>query len=150
MRGPQVMRGYLNAELATAAVLDRDGWLRTGDLCRVDPDGYLFVVDRVKELIKYKGYQVAPAELEAVLLAHPQVADVAVIRSPDQEAGEIPKAFVVANGPVDPEALMAWATERVAPYKRIRRVEFVDQIPKGPYGKVLRRILLERDRARPE
>jgi acyl-CoA synthetase (AMP-forming)/AMP-acid ligase II len=150
VRGPQVMRGYLNAELATAAVLDPDGWLRTGDLCRVDPDGYLFVVDRVKELIKYKGYQVAPAELEAVLLAHPQVADVAVIRSPDQEAGEIPKAFVVANGPVDPEALMAWVAERVAPYKRIRRVEFVDQIPKGPYGKILRHILLERDRARPE
>ena len=149
VRGPQVMRGYLNAELATAAVLDPDGWLRTGDLCRVDPDGYLFVVDRVKELIKYKGYQVAPAELEAVLSAHPHVADVAVVRSPDQEAGEIPKAFVVAKGPVDPEALMAWVAERVAPHKRIRRVEFVDEIPKGPYGKVLRRVLLERDRARP-
>jgi acyl-coenzyme A synthetase/AMP-(fatty) acid ligase len=112
----------------------------------VDPDGYLFVVDRVKELIKYKGHQVAPAELEAVLLAHPQVADVAVVRRPDQEAGEIPKAFVVANGPADAEALMAWVAERVAPYKRIRRVEFVDQIPKGPYGKVLRHALLERDR----
>jgi acyl-CoA synthetase (AMP-forming)/AMP-acid ligase II len=150
VRGPQVMRGYLNAELATAAVLDPDGWLRTGDLCRVDPDGYLFVVDRLKELIKYKGHQVAPAELEAVLLAHPRVADAAVVRSPDQEAGEIPKAFVVANGPVDAEALMAWVAERVAPYKRIRQVEFVDEIPKGPYGKVLRHILLERDRARPE
>jgi acyl-CoA synthetase (AMP-forming)/AMP-acid ligase II len=150
VRGPQVMRGYLNAELATAAVLDPDGWLRTGDLCRVDPDGYLFVVDRIKELIKYKGYQVAPAELEAVLLAHPHVADVAVVRSPDQEAGEIPKAFVVASGPVDAQALMAWVAERVAPYKRIRRVEFVDEIPKGPYGKVLRHVLLERDRARPE
>ncbi|HEX5521907.1 MAG TPA: AMP-binding protein [Pedococcus sp.] len=150
VRGPQVMLGYLNAELATAAVLDQDGWLRTGDLCRVDADGYLFVVDRVKELIKYKGYQVAPAELEAVLLAHPHVADVAVVRSPDQEAGEIPKAFVVAKGPVDAEALMAWVAERVAPHKRIRRVEFVDEIPKGPYGKVLRRVLLERDRARPE
>jgi acyl-CoA synthetase (AMP-forming)/AMP-acid ligase II len=150
VRGPQVMRGYLNAEPATADVLDPDGWLRTGDLCRVDPEGYLFVVDRVKELIKYKGHQVAPAELEAVLLAHPQVADVAVIRSPDQEAGEIPKAFVVANGPVDAEALMAWVAERVAPYKRIRRVEFVDEIPRGQYGKILRHILLERDRARPE
>ncbi len=149
VRGPQVMRGYLNAELATADVLDPDGWLRTGDLCRVDTDGYLFVVDRVKELIKYKGHQVAPAELEAVLLAHPHVADVAVVRSPDQEAGEIPKAFVVANGPVDAEALMAWVAERVAPYKRIRRVEFVDEIPKGPYGKILRHILLERDQARP-
>lgn len=150
VRGPQVMRGYLNAERATAAVLDPDGWLRTGDLCRVDADGYLFVVDRVKELIKYKGYQVAPAELEAVLLAHPHVADVAVVRSPDPEAGEVPKAFVVANGPVDAEALMAWVAGRVAPHKRIRRVEFVDEIPKGPYGKVLRRILLERDRARRE
>jgi acyl-coenzyme A synthetase/AMP-(fatty) acid ligase len=82
------------------------------------------------------------------MLAHPQVADAAVIRSPDQQAGEIPKAFVVANGPADAEALMAWVAERVAPYKRIRRVEFVDQIPKGPYGKVLRHALLERDRAR--
>jgi acyl-CoA synthetase (AMP-forming)/AMP-acid ligase II len=150
VRGPQVMRGYLNAELATAEVLDPDGWLRTGDLCRMDSDGYLFVVDRVKELIKYKGYQVAPAELEAVLLAHPQVADVAVVRSPDEEAGEIPKAFVVANGPVDAAALMAWVAERVAPYKRIRRVEFVNEIPKGPYGKSLRRVLLERGRTRPE
>jgi acyl-CoA synthetase (AMP-forming)/AMP-acid ligase II len=150
VRGPQVMRGYLNAEQATAAVLDQDGWLRTGDLCRIDPDGYLFVVDRVKELIKYKGHQVAPAELEAVLLAHPQVADAAVVPSPDPEAGETPKAFVVANGPVDAQALMAWVAERVAPYKRIRRVEFVDQIPKGPYGKVLRHLLLQRDRARPE
>jgi acyl-CoA synthetase (AMP-forming)/AMP-acid ligase II len=149
VRGPQVMRGYLNAESATAAVLDADGWLRTGDLCRLDPDGYLFVVDRVKELIKYKGYQVAPAELEAVLLAHPQVADAAVVRSPDQQAGEIPKAFVVANGRVDADALMTWVAERVAPHKRIRRVEFVDEIPKGPYGKVLRRILLERDRTGP-
>jgi acyl-CoA synthetase (AMP-forming)/AMP-acid ligase II len=150
VRGPQVMRGYLNAELATAAVLDPDGWLRTGDLCRVDTDGYLFVVDRIKELIKYKGYQVAPAELEAVLLAHPHVADAAVVRSPDQEAGEIPKAFVVANGPVDAEDLMAWVAEKVAPHKRIRRVEFVNDIPKGPYGKILRHILLERDQARPE
>ena len=116
----------------------------------MDPNGYLFVVARIKELIKYKGYQVAPAELEAVLLAHPHVADAAVVRSPDQEAGETPKAFVVASGPVDAEALMAWVAERVAPYKRIRRVEFVDEIPKGPYGKILRRILLERDRARPE
>jgi acyl-CoA synthetase (AMP-forming)/AMP-acid ligase II len=149
VRGTQVMRGYLNAEQATAAMLGPDGWLRTGDLCRADPDGYLFVVDRVKELIKYKGYQVAPAELEAVLLAHPHVADAAVIRSPDQQAGEIPKAFVVANGPADAEALMAWVAEQVAPYKRIRRVEFVDQIPKGPYGKILRHILLERDQARP-
>ena len=150
VRGPQVMRGYLNAESATAAVLDPDGWLRTGDVCRVDPDGYLFVVDRVKDLIKYKGHQVAPAELEDVLSAHPHVADVAVVRSPDREAGEIPKAFVVADGPVDAESLLAWVAERVAPYKRIRRVEFVDEIPKGPYGKVLRRVLLERDRARSE
>ena len=150
VRGPQVMRGYLNAEPATAAVLDPGGWLRTGDLCRVDPDGYLFVVNRVKELIKYKGHQVAPAELEAVLLAHPHVADAAVVRSPDQQEGEIPKAFVVANGPVDAQALMAWVAEQVAPYKRIRRVEFIDEIPKGPYGKVLRHILLERDHARPE
>ncbi|HEX5541315.1 MAG TPA: AMP-binding protein [Micromonospora sp.] len=147
VRGPQVMRGYLNAESATAAVLYADGWLRTGDLCRIDSDGYLFVVDRVKELIKYKGYQVAPAELEAVLSAHPLVADAAVVRSPDQEAGEIPKAFVVAREPVSADALMTWVAERVAPHKRIRRVEFVQEIPKGPYGKVLRRTLIERDRS---
>jgi acyl-CoA synthetase (AMP-forming)/AMP-acid ligase II len=146
-RGPQVMKGYLNSPQATADMLDPDGWLHTGDLGHVDDDGYVYVVDRVKELIKYKGLQVAPAELEAVLLAHPAVADVAVVPSPDEEAGEVPKAFVVARTPLEPEEVMAFVAERVAPYKRLRRVEFVDEIPKSLSGKILRRVLIERDRA---
>jgi acyl-CoA synthetase (AMP-forming)/AMP-acid ligase II len=146
VRGPQVMKGYLNAPEATAAMLDPDGWLHTGDLGMVDEQGYVFIVDRVKELIKYKGLQVAPAELEAVLLSHPKVADAAVVRFPDEEAGEVPKAFVVAREPVDPGELMAYVAERVAPHKKIRQVEFVDEIPKAASGKILRRLLMDRDR----
>jgi acyl-CoA synthetase (AMP-forming)/AMP-acid ligase II len=146
VRGPQVMKGYLNAPEATAAMLDPDGWLHTGDLGRIDEHGYVFIVDRVKELIKFKGLQVAPAELEAVLLAHPAVADAAVVRFPDEEAGEVPKAFVVARTPVDAEELKAFVAERVAPYKKVRVVEFVDEIPKAASGKILRRVLMERDR----
>ena len=145
VRGPQVMKGYLNAPEATAAMLDPDGWLHTGDLGLIDEQGYVFIVDRVKELIKYKGLQVAPAELEAVLLSHPKVADAAVVRFPDEEAGEVPKAFVVARDPVDPGELMAYVAERVAPHKKVRRVEFVDEIPKAASGKILRRVLIERD-----
>ena len=146
VRGPQVMQGYLNAPEATAAMLDQDGWLHTGDLGRIDEHGYVYIVDRVKELIKYKGLQVAPAELEAVLLSHPDVADAAVVRFPDEDAGEVPKAFVVARTPVDPDELMAYVAERVAPHKKVRRVEFVDEIPKAASGKILRRVLIERDR----
>jgi acyl-CoA synthetase (AMP-forming)/AMP-acid ligase II len=146
-RGPQVMKGYLNNPAATAEMLDADGWLRTGDLGHVDDDGYVYVVDRVKELIKYKGLQVAPAELEAVLLAHPEIADAAVVRSPDEEAGEVPKAFVVARTPLEAEEVMAFVAERVAPYKKVRRMEFVDEIPRALSGKILRRVLIERDRA---
>jgi acyl-CoA synthetase (AMP-forming)/AMP-acid ligase II len=146
VRGPQVMKGYLNAPEATTAMLDPDGWLHTGDLGTIDEAGYVFIVDRVKELIKYKGLQVAPAELEAVLLSHPAVGDAAVVRFPDEEAGEVPKAFVVASTPVDPEELMAFVAERVAPYKKVRQVEFVDEIPKAASGKILRRVLMERDR----
>ena len=146
VRGPQVMKGYLNAPEATAAMLDPDGWLHTGDLGTIDEHGYVYIVDRVKELIKYKGLQVAPAELEAVLLSHPAVSDAAVVRYPDEEAGEVPKAFVVASTPVDPEELMAFVAERVAPHKKIRRVEFVDEIPKAASGKILRRVLMEGDR----
>jgi acyl-CoA synthetase (AMP-forming)/AMP-acid ligase II len=147
VRGPQVMRGYLNNEAATASTIDDDGWLHTGDVGYVDEDGHFFIVDRVKELIKYKGMQVAPAELEGHLLTHPHVADAAVVPSPDEEAGEVPKAFVVPRGEVDPEELMAFVAERVAPHKRIRAVEFVDEIPKTPSGKVLRRVLIDRERA---
>lgn len=147
IRGPQVMKGYLNAEEATREVLEPDGFLHTGDLGYVDDDGELFIVDRIKELIKYKGQQVSPVELEAVLMSHPKVADAAVIGVPDEEASEVPKGFVVAREPATPEELMAFVAERVAPYKKIRRIEFVDQIPRTPVGKIERRSLKERERA---
>jgi acyl-CoA synthetase (AMP-forming)/AMP-acid ligase II len=140
IRGPQVMAGYLGDPEATAATVT-DGWLHTGDLVRVDDDGRFWIVDRLKELIKYKGYQVAPAELEALLLTHPEVLDAAVIGVPDVSAGEVPKAFVVSSGPLDPEELMSWVADRVAPYKKVREVAFVDEIPKSPAGKILRRLL---------
>jgi acyl-CoA synthetase (AMP-forming)/AMP-acid ligase II len=147
IRGPQVMKGYLNAPEATANTIDSDGWLHTGDVARLDQDGSLRIVDRLKELIKYKGYQIAPAELEALLLTHPNVTDVAVIPVIDEEAGEVPKAIVVPSGPVSPEELMEFVAERVAPYKKLRAVEIVEQIPKSPSGKILRRVLIDRDRA---
>jgi acyl-CoA synthetase (AMP-forming)/AMP-acid ligase II len=146
-RSPAQMRGYLGDEEATAATIDDQGWLHTGDIVRTDPNGWLHVVDRVKELIKYKGRQVAPAELEQVLLSHPAVADAAVIGCPDVEAGEIPKALVVARGDVEPAELVAFVAPRVSPHKRIRRIEFVAEIPKSPSGKILRRVLRERQQA---
>ncbi|MGH8931982.1 MAG: AMP-binding protein [Egibacteraceae bacterium] len=147
IRGPQVMRGYLNQPGATAATIDPEEWMRTGDLGRIDADGWVFLVDRVKELIKYKAYQVAPAELEALLIAHPAVADAAVIPKPDVRAGEIPKAYIVPATEVTVEELMAYVAARVAPHKKVREVAFVDQIPKSPTGKILRRVLIERERA---
>ena len=122
VRGPQVMKGYLNRPDATAQAIDGEGWLHTGDLGWADEDGWLTVVDRLKELIKYKGYQVAPAELEAVLLSHPAVADCAVVPSPDEAAGEVPKAFVVLKSAATSEVLMAFVAARVAPYKKVRRL----------------------------
>jgi acyl-coenzyme A synthetase/AMP-(fatty) acid ligase len=98
-------------------------------------------------LIKYKGYQVAPAELEALLLSHPAVADVAVIPSPDEDAGEVPKAFVALRGEATAAELMSFVADRVAPYKKVRRLEFIDQIPKSASGKILRRVLVERERS---
>src|SRR5438309_377581 len=148
VRGPQVMRGYLNNPEATARTIDEDGWLHTGDIGYADDDGHFFIVDRVKELIKYKGFQVAPAELESVLLTHPAVADAAVIPCRDDEAGEIPKAFIVLKDSATTEELMGFVAERVAPHKKIRAVEFIDQIPKSLSGKILRRVLVERDRAK--
>jgi len=142
------MIGYLNNPAATAATLDGEGWLRTGDIGMVDDDGYLTVVDRLKELIKVKGYQVAPAELEALLLEHPQIADVAVIPVADDDAGEVPKAVVVARGALSASDVIAFVHPRVAHYKRVRFVEFVDVIPKSPSGKILRRILVARERSR--
>src|SRR5438093_10169224 len=147
IRGPQVMTGYLNNPEATAETLDAAGWLHTGDIGHVDADGYFTIVDRLKELIKYKGFQVPPAELEAVLRTHPAVSDAAVIPIPDEEAGEVPKAYVVLKGDVPLEALLAYVAERVAPYKKIRAVEVIDAIPRSPSGKILRRLLKERERA---
>ena len=146
MRGPQVMRGYLNNAEATAATIVEDGWLHTGDIAIVDDDGYYSIVDRLKELIKYKGFQVAPAELEALLIQHPAVTDVAVIGIPDDEAGELPKAFVVAGDDASDDDLMACVAERVSPQKRVRLLERVDEIPKSASGKILRRVLADRER----
>ena len=148
IRGPQVMAGYLNQPEATAATIDEDGWLHTGDIGYVDENTFCHVVDRVKELIKFKGFQVAPAELEALLLTHPQIRDVAVVRSPDEEAGEVPKAFVVGDGALTAEDVMSFVAERVSPHKKIRRVEFVDQIPKAASGKILRRVFVDLELAR--
>jgi acyl-CoA synthetase (AMP-forming)/AMP-acid ligase II len=146
IRGPQVMKGYLNNPEATADCIDKDNWFHTGDLGYADEDGYFYIVDRLKELIKYKGMQVAPAELEGILLTNPAIADVAVIPSPDEEAGELPKAFVVLRGETTPEEIMAFVAGQVAPHKKIRRLEIVDQIPKSASGKILRRILVAQER----
>ena len=142
VQGPQVMQGYLNNPEATARTIDADGWLRTGDIGHFDTDGYLYISDRVKELIKVKGFQVPPAEVEAALLTHAGVADAAVIGLRDAEAGEVPMAFVVAGAERPTlEELQAHLAGQLAGYKQIRRVEYVDAIPKSASGKILRRIL---------
>jgi len=148
VRGPQVMKGYLNCPEATAQTIDAEGWLHTGDIGYADEEGHFFIVDRAKELIKYKGFQVAPAELEAVLLTHPMIADAAVIPRADEEAGEVPKAFVVLKGEATEAEIKEFVAARVAPYKKIRKVEFIEQIPKSPSGKILRRVLVQRERER--
>jgi acyl-CoA synthetase (AMP-forming)/AMP-acid ligase II len=150
IRGPQVMVGYLGQPEASAATIDKDGWLHTGDIGLIDDKGYSRIVDRVKELIKFKGFQVAPAELEAVLLSNPHIKDVAVVRSPDEEAGEVPKAFVVSDGTLSEEDVCTFVADRVAPHKKIRRVEFVDEIPKSSSGKILRRVLIDREMQKAE
>jgi acyl-CoA synthetase (AMP-forming)/AMP-acid ligase II len=147
IRGPQVMRGYLNNEAATRSSIDAEGFFHTGDIGHIDDHDRYFIVDRLKELIKYKGFQVAPAELEALLLSHPNIADVAVIGVLDEEGEEVPKAFVVFKEPQNPDEIMEFVASRVAPHKKIRRVEVVDQIPKSPTGKILRRILRDREKA---
>ena len=147
VRGPQVMKGYLNNPEATARTVDADGWLHTGDIGFMDADGYLEIVDRLKEMIKVKGFQVAPAELEAVLLTHPKIADAAVIPVPDEEAGEVPKAIVVPRESLTPDEVIEFIGRHVAGYKRIRHVGFVEAIPKSPSGKILRRVLVEKERS---
>ena len=146
VRGPQIMKGYLNRPEATAQTIDAEGWLHTGDIGYADEDSHFYIVDRAKELIKYKGFQVPPAELEAVLLTHPAIADAAVIPCPDDEAGEIPKAFVVLKGEATAEEIMEFVAGRVAPHKKIRKVEFIKSIPKSASGKILRRILAQGER----
>lgn len=146
IRGPQVMVGYLGNDEATRQTIDADGWLHTGDIGQQDEDGHLYIVDRLKELIKYKGFQVAPAELEAVLVSHEGVADAAVIGVPDDEAGELPKAFVVRapGSSVTADDLKDLIAGKLATYKRLEQVEFIDAIPKSASGKILRRELRAR------
>ena len=150
IRGPQVMQGYYNDPDATSEMLTPDGWLHTGDIVRMDEDGYVWVLDRKKELIKYKGFQVPPAELEGLLLEHPSVADAAVIGKANEESGEIPKAFIVRKDgqEVSADEIMEFVAGKVSTFKHVREVEFVDAIPKNPSGKILRRILVERERAK--
>ncbi len=146
IRGPQVMKGYLNRPEDTREAL-RSGWLYTGDLALIDEEGYFRILDRKKETIKYKGYTIAPAEVEAVLYEHPAVKECAVVGKPDPLAGEMPKAYVVLKEglTVEGEELINFCTARIAPYKRIREVEFIAEIPKTPVGKVLRRVLRDRE-----
>ncbi len=139
------MAGYLNNEEATAHTIDDDGWLHTGDIAEIDDDGYYAIVDRLKELIKYNGFQVPPAELEAILITHPAIADCAVIGVPDEGAGELPKAFVVVSGDVTDDEIMAFVAEQVSPQKRIRLIERIEEIPKSAAGKILRKDLRARD-----
>jgi acyl-CoA synthetase (AMP-forming)/AMP-acid ligase II len=150
VQGPQVMKGYWKRPEETRECLSEDGWLLTGDIGWLDEDGYLYILDRKKEMIKYKGYQVAPAELEALLHEHPAVLDAAVIPKPHLEGGEIPKALVVLREGFEasPEELMAFVAEKVAPYKKIREVQYLPEIPKTASGKILRRELIERELGR--
>ncbi len=147
VRGPQVMKGYLGRPEDSDATRDAQGWLHTGDIARVDDAGHVYIVDRLKELIKYKGFQVPPAELESVLLTHDEITDAAVIGKPDEEAGEIPVGFVVLQegSTLSADEVKAYVAAEVATYKRLGDVVVVDEIPKSASGKILRRVL--RDRA---
>lgn len=143
IRGRQIMKGYLNNPDATAETVDKDGWLHTGDVGYVDDDDEIFIVDRLKELIKYKGFQVAPAELEAMLIAHPNIADAAVVPMKDDASGEIPVAFVVVSDGADitEDEIKQYVAKQVVFYKRLQKVFFVSSIPKAPSGKILRKDL---------
>ncbi|KAK3435275.1 hypothetical protein EUGRSUZ_D02624 [Eucalyptus grandis] len=143
LRGPAIMKGYLNNVDATRLMIDEDGWLHTGDIVHFDQDGFLHILDRVKEIIKYKGFQIAPADLEGVLITHPDIVDVAVTGALDEESGEIPVAFVVRRigSNISEEAVMDYLAAQVAPYKKVRKVVFTSSIPKSAAGKILRREL---------
>lgn len=143
IRGKQIMKGYLNDPEATERTIDKEGWLHTGDIGFVDDDDEIFIVDRLKELIKYKGFQVAPAELEAMLIAHPNIADAAVVSMKDDLCGELPVAFVVrsSGSEITEDEIRQHISKQVVFYKRIHRVFFVEAIPKAPSGKILRKDL---------
>ncbi|KAJ1260187.1 hypothetical protein BS78_10G213300 [Paspalum vaginatum] len=146
IRGDQIMKGYLNDPEATKNTIDKDGWLHTGDIGYVDDDDEIFIVDRLKEIIKYKGFQVPPAELEALLITHPEIKDAAVVSMKDELAGEVPVAFIIRTegSEISENEIKQFVAKEVVFYKRINRVFFTDSIPKNPSGKILRKDLRAR------
>ncbi|KAK7356558.1 hypothetical protein VNO80_15832 [Phaseolus coccineus] len=151
LKSPTIMKGYLGNLEATSATIDSEGWLRTGDLGYIDDNGFVYIVERIKELIKHNGYQVAPAELESVLLSHPLIADAAVIPLEDEETGQIPMAYVVraAGSELSEDQIIQFVAGQVAPYKKVRRVSFIDTIPKSAAGKILRKDLVSQSKFQP-
>ncbi|KAG9158004.1 hypothetical protein Leryth_000173 [Lithospermum erythrorhizon] len=143
LRSPGVMKGYLNNIKETMSTVDTEGWLHTGDIVYFDQEGYLYIIDRLKEVIKYKGFQISPADLESVLMSHPEVADAAVTAVTDEEAGEIPVAFVVRKkgSELSEESLMDFVATKVSPYKKVRKVCFTSSVPRSAAGKIIRREL---------
>ncbi|CAN6207069.1 unnamed protein product [Urochloa humidicola] len=146
IRGEQIMKGYLNDPEATKNTIDKDGWLHTGDIGYVDNDDEIFIVDRLKEIIKYKGFQVPPAELEALLITHPEIKDAAVVSMKDELAGEVPVAFIIRteDSEISEDEIKQFVAKEVVFYKRINKVFFTDSIPKNPSGKILRKDLRAR------